>query len=580
VVAPPTPRATALTLAPQYGYWLVASDGGVFAFGAAGFHGSTGNLRLVRPVVGMAATPTGDGYWLVASDGGIFAFGDAAFHGSTGAMTLNRPIVGMARTPTGKGYWLVASDGGIFAFGDARFFGSTGAIRLNSPIVGMAPTPSGNGYWLVAADGGIFNYGDAEFFGSTGNIRLARPIVGMAASPTGRGYRFVAADGGIFNFGDSNFFLAEREPGLNVVGIAGVGQSSWLTDDRGRVWGYLSAPSLGGLGDVRLALPIVGMAGAVWHAPADGQFEDVLPARPTVYNALRVADERPRDGFTAEAFGSWADADADGCDTAAEVLIAESQVEPVVGPGCTVAGRWFDPYDGSTTSDPLLLDIDRIIPLGEAWDSGADAWGIAQRDAFANDLEYEHALMAALSTSISKRVEHDPATWMPARAEFRCEYAQRWVAMKYRWRLTADPAEAAALDAIFAGCPGGLSPSLPTRAPDAPPPPVLVFGAMSCNADGFDDEENINEEWVEIANAGSTPADLDGYTVTNEDEDGYLFDEPFVLTAGTAVKLHTGTGTDTATDRYWGLPDHIWRNLGDTATLTDAEGNVVATKVC
>ena len=74
----------------------------------------------------MAATPDGKGYWLVASDGGIFTFGDAAFYGSTGALTLNRPIVGMAATPDGKGYWLVASDGGIFTFGDAAFFGSDG----------------------------------------------------------------------------------------------------------------------------------------------------------------------------------------------------------------------------------------------------------------------------------------------------------------------------------------------------------------------------------------------------------------------------------------------------------------------
>ena len=116
----------------------------------------------------MAATPTGNGYWLVASDGGIFTFGDAAFYGSTGAITLNQPIVGMAATPTGNGYWLVAADGGIFTFGDAAFHGSTGGIRLNQPIVGMAATPTGNGYWLVASDGGIFTFGDAAFYGSTG----------------------------------------------------------------------------------------------------------------------------------------------------------------------------------------------------------------------------------------------------------------------------------------------------------------------------------------------------------------------------------------------------------------------------
>ncbi|HVE46631.1 MAG TPA: Calx-beta domain-containing protein [Acidimicrobiales bacterium] len=187
------------------GYRLVASDGGIFAFGASPFLGSTGAIRLNRPVVGMASTPSGNGYWLVASDGGIFAFGDARFFGSTGAITLNRPIVGMASTPSGNGYWLVASDGGIFSFGDAVFRGSTGAIRLARPIVGMASTPSGNGYWLVASDGGIFAFGDARFFGSTGALRLAQPIVGMASTPTGNGYWLVASDGGIFAFGDAGF---------------------------------------------------------------------------------------------------------------------------------------------------------------------------------------------------------------------------------------------------------------------------------------------------------------------------------------------------------------------------------------
>jgi hypothetical protein len=163
------------------GYWLVASDGGIFSYGSAGFFGSTGATVLNKPIVGMASTPDGKGYWLVASDGGIFAYGDAAFYGSTGAITLNKPIVGMASTPDGKGYWLVASDGGIFAYGDAGFYGSAGAITLNKPIVGMASTPDGKGYWLVASDGGIFAYGDAAFYGSTGAMTLNKPIVGMSA---------------------------------------------------------------------------------------------------------------------------------------------------------------------------------------------------------------------------------------------------------------------------------------------------------------------------------------------------------------------------------------------------------------
>jgi ribosomal protein L24E len=72
----------------------------------------------------MAATPDGKGYWLVASDGGIFTFGDAKFYGSTGSMVLNKPIVGMTASPDGGGYTMVASDGGVFNFGDAMFYGS------------------------------------------------------------------------------------------------------------------------------------------------------------------------------------------------------------------------------------------------------------------------------------------------------------------------------------------------------------------------------------------------------------------------------------------------------------------------
>ena len=208
--------------ADHQGYWLVASDGGIFSYGDAAFEGSTGAMKLNRPVVGMAATPDGKGYWLVASDGGIFSFGDASFEGSTGALTLNRPVVGMATTPDGKGYWLVASDGGIFAFGDASFAGSTGSLRLNSPVVGMAATPDGKGYWLVASDGGIFAFGDAAFEGSTGALRLNRPVVGMTSTPDGKGYWLVASDGGIFAFGDAAFEGSTGSLSLNkpVVAIA------------------------------------------------------------------------------------------------------------------------------------------------------------------------------------------------------------------------------------------------------------------------------------------------------------------------------------------------------------------------
>jgi len=246
------------------GYRFVASDGGVFDFGDAGFHGSTGGTHLNAPVVGMADTPSTNGYWLVASDGGIFNYGDAGFFGSMGARHLNKPVVGMAAAPGGGGYWLVASDGGIFSFGNAPFFGSTGSIHLNEPIVGMAATPDGRGYWLVASDGGIFAYGDAQFYGSTGSLRLNSPVVGMAAGPGGTGYWLVAADGGIFSYGSVQFYGSAGSLHLNqpVVGMATGPKSGgyWLVAADGGVFSYGNALFYGSTGSITLNKPIVGMS--------------------------------------------------------------------------------------------------------------------------------------------------------------------------------------------------------------------------------------------------------------------------------------------------------------------------------
>ncbi|HZT64172.1 MAG TPA: hypothetical protein VFA11_00125 [Acidimicrobiales bacterium] len=165
--------------APTQGYRMAGADGGVYAFGTAAFYGSTGNLHLARPVVGMASTPDGAGYWLVASDGGIFTYGDAHFYGSAGALHLNAPIVGMAATPDGAGYWLVASDGGIFTYGDAHFYGSGGGLRLAAPVVSLTTTPDGGGYRMAAADGGVFDFGDAAYEGSALGYAPAAPIVAL-----------------------------------------------------------------------------------------------------------------------------------------------------------------------------------------------------------------------------------------------------------------------------------------------------------------------------------------------------------------------------------------------------------------
>ncbi len=144
--------------------------------GAQGGHNGT--------PVAMAATPDGAGYWIVDSDGGVFAFGDAGFYGSMGGKRLNAGIGGMAATPDGEGYWLVAADGGVFSFGDAPFDGSMGGRQLAAPMVGMAVNQGGTGYWLAGADGGVFALGGAPFLGSMGGTALTRPVFAINAQST------------------------------------------------------------------------------------------------------------------------------------------------------------------------------------------------------------------------------------------------------------------------------------------------------------------------------------------------------------------------------------------------------------
>jgi hypothetical protein len=188
--------------------WIVDSTGHVFGESdlsgpPANNVGDASGLPLNKPIVGMTPTADAQGYWLVASDGGIFNYGDAGFYGSAGSIRLNQPIVGMSVSSDGRGYTLGALDGGVFTYGDAQFYGSIPGVlapgqKLNKPIEGIVTTPNGGGYWMVASDGGIFTFGNAPFLGSLGSQKLASPIAGMFAN--GNGYTLVAEDGTLYPF--------------------------------------------------------------------------------------------------------------------------------------------------------------------------------------------------------------------------------------------------------------------------------------------------------------------------------------------------------------------------------------------
>jgi hypothetical protein len=163
---------------------------------------------------------------------------------------------------------------------------------------------------------------------------------------------------------------------------------------------------------------------------------------------LRVAQEGPRDGYERDLFGGWIDADGDGCDTRCEVLAAERRASL---PGLA-GGGWRSLYDGYTTADPSELEVDHVVALAEAWDSGASGWTADRRRAFANDLDLPGALVAVTAATNRSKGARDPASWQPPDRSAWCEFGAAWVDVKAKWDLTVDRDELAALTNLLEGC--------------------------------------------------------------------------------------------------------------------------------
>lgn len=186
-------------------------------------------------------------------------------------------------------------------------------------------------------------------------------------------------------------------------------------------------------------------------AGADAAVEKRL--RPAIRD-LPVAPET-RAGYDRSKFKHWIDADGDCEDTRAEVLRQESQVEVSRNEHCTITGgRWFSWYDGVTVTDPSALDVDHMVPLAEAWDSGARRWSAGTRKRLANDLRDRRTLAAVSASSNRSKGDRDPADWLPPRA--RCKYVKHYVAVKIRWSLTVDRPERRALRRRAEKCPNAV----------------------------------------------------------------------------------------------------------------------------
>jgi hypothetical protein len=217
-----------------------------------------------------------------------------------------------------------------------------------------------------------------------------------------------------------------------------------------RRWAQLGLPLV-------LALPTGACADSVATAETTATTQPASPAPdgPTaVLAGLRVAPEGPRTGYQRELFEHWVDADRDGCNTREEVLISESRTAPQVDPyGCRVLeADWYSLYDGLTFTDPAEVDIDHMVPLAEAWDSGASSWDRAQRRAFANDLDHMPALRAVSASANRSKSDLDPGQWKPTRDSAWCEYANDWVTLKKAWDLAADQNEVDDLRVMLRTC--------------------------------------------------------------------------------------------------------------------------------
>jgi len=232
------------------GYWIAASDGGVFAYGNATFYGSLAGKPLSAPIVAISATLDKGGYWLLGRDGAVYGFGDAQFHGglnAPGGVTSCPGNVGNAIGITDRGsnlgYFIMTSTGATYGYGQAGSFGyCPNGFGNTTSIVSMSASNDGYGYsavashgqtyalgnagpcgnpnatnivavatssvggcWITGSDGGVFAYGNAQYYGGMTGKTLAKPIIGIAGTPDGKGYWLLGGDGGVFAFGDATY---------------------------------------------------------------------------------------------------------------------------------------------------------------------------------------------------------------------------------------------------------------------------------------------------------------------------------------------------------------------------------------
>jgi len=165
-------------------------------------------------------------------------------------------------------------------------------------------------------------------------------------------------------------------------------------------------------------------------------------------NSLTVKTEGPMTGYSRDLFPHWS-GQGNGCDT--RQIVLQRDADYYSGNCPTTSGKWYSYFDGVIVYSPSEIDIDHVVPLAEAWRSGASNWTTEQRRAFANDLTGPQLIAVTASVNRSKG-DQDPSTWQPPRAGARCAYAKWWINTKYRWDLSLQSSEKTSLQTMLNGC--------------------------------------------------------------------------------------------------------------------------------
>ncbi|QIS03603.1 DUF1524 domain-containing protein [Nocardia brasiliensis] len=204
---------------------------------------------------------------------------------------------------------------------------------------------------------------------------------------------------------------------------------------------------------VGISLVAVGIIAAV---PAGGVASATPPNIPTkaaaqsMLDGITVAADGPMTGYSREKFPHWITVSGQ-CSTRETVLLRDGTGVKVGADCYPTAGSWHSAYDDVTVTDPGGVDIDHVVPLAEAWRSGAAAWTTQRRQDFANDLNHPQLIAVSASSNRSKG-DQDPSQWIPPNTGYRCTYAKIWIASKSVWQLSAQQAEKNALQQLLNGC--------------------------------------------------------------------------------------------------------------------------------